>query len=76
MARISVTANKLDPKLNTLLIQAHNAEAAPTDVGVMTSETLFKHWDVEKLQWTASSCQVTVFYNCTLVIKSCHRHVM
>jgi len=57
--RISLTAEKLDPELNTLLLQSVNADRAPVDVSVMTSETVFKHWDVSKSQWTAQNCKVS-----------------
>jgi len=56
--RVTVKASKLDAKLNTLLFQSHNAEDKAVDVGVMTSETVFKRWDSVKSDWTTDSCLV------------------
>jgi len=56
--RVAIKANKLDAKLNTLLFQSHNAEGKAVNVGVMTSETVFKRWDSVKSDWTTDSCQV------------------
>jgi len=58
MARVSVTANKLDAKRNSLLIQAHVADGSDLLVGVMTSETVFKTWSAAKLRWSDDSCKV------------------
>ena len=62
--RISLTADKLDSKLNTLLIQSLNADREPVDVGVMTSETVFKHWDESKSRWAADKCKVLCHVSC------------
>jgi len=60
VTRVTVKASKLDAKLNTLLFQSRNAEDKPVNVGVMTSETVFKRWDSVKSHWTTDSCQVTL----------------
>ena len=58
VTRVTVKANQLDAKLNTLLFQSQNAEGKPVDVGVMTAETVFKRWDSVKSDWTTDSCHV------------------
>ena len=57
---MALTADKLDPKVNSLVFQSANAEHAPIDIGVMTAESVFKHWDPSKSQWTDDSCQVSL----------------
>lgn len=68
LGRVSLTAEKLDSKLNSLLIQSVNAERAPVDFGVMTSEAVFKQWDVSKSRWMADPCQVLCHYVIVVVV--------
>jgi len=56
--RISLSAQRLHPKMNSLLIQSNNVEKTLVDVGVMTSETVFKSWDKDKSQWMTGRSQV------------------
>ena len=84
--RVSLTADRLDSKLNTLLIQSVNADNKPMTVGVLTSETLFRHWDEKNSKWNPNACQVVALvvvvvvvavvlrgkFVCWLVCRACH----
>ena len=74
MSRVSLTPDKLDPELNSLLLQSYNLDGVPIDVGVMTSETVFKRWAGGRSRrrdadgWTTDDCQVLYLYHSILVM--------